>query len=77
MIDYASLSYITFYRIAVTISTVLDQSVTNSRWQLGEILKTSSNDFCLKTCTNIFTYFCNIHRMYLYYPVIFCVLPTT
>ena len=44
---------------------------------LGAILETSSKDLCLKTCVNIFTYFCNFHRMYLHYPVICCVLPTT
>jgi len=41
------------YRIAVTIHTVLDRSVTNSRWQLGAILETSSKDVCLKTYINI------------------------
>jgi len=51
--------YVTFYRITVglTIRTVLDRSVTNSRWQLGAILETSSKDFCLKTCINILPIF--------------------
>jgi len=39
--------YVTFHRIAITIHAVLDQSVTNSRWQLGAVLKTSSKDINL------------------------------
>jgi len=39
----------TFYRIGPTIHTVLDRNITKSRWQLGAILVTSSNDFCFKT----------------------------